>query len=121
MKKICYLFAIVFCLFGCSEQSTPNLRGKTFTLNNSNITLSFDIRESKFYGKALNNYFGNYKLDKNQITFELVGTTMMMGSPSEVEEETKYFNNLSKINFYHLENKQLILKGEYTELIYKEN
>ena len=120
MKKIYCLWLVVFSLLGCSNQLTPEIKGKTFTQNNSNYTITFDAKENKFYGKALNNYFGTYKLEKNQLSLELTGATMMMGSPQDMENETIYFKNLSKINSYNLNNKTLTLKGTDTELIYKE-
>ena len=121
MKKVYCLWLVVFSLLGCSNQTIPNIKGKTFIQNNSNYTISFDAKENKFYGKALNNYFGTYKLEKNQLTLELTGSTMMMGSPQDMKNETIYFENLSKINSYILNNKTLTLKGNHIELIYKEN
>ena len=120
MKKIYYLLAIIFSITACLNTQNSNLKGKTFTLDNSNIILTFDKDENKFYGKALNNYFGNYKLENNNLTFEITGSTMMMGAPKEMEDETKYFQDLSKINSYNIKNKTLTLKGNNVELIYQE-
>lgn len=120
MKKVCCLWLVVFSLLGCSNNTIPDIKGKTFIKNNSNYTITFDAKENKFYGKALNNYFGTYKLEKNQLSLELTGATMMMGSPQDMENETIYFKNLSKINSYNLNNKTLTLKGTDIELIYKE-
>ncbi len=121
MKKVLFNLALMLSLMGCNANSTPSLKGKEFTLDSSKITLSFDSKENKFYGKAVNNYFGVYTQDKNNIKLELQGSTMMMGAPEEMDEEVKYFNTLNKVTAYTLTDKVLTLKGDKTELNFKEN
>ena len=120
MKKMLLNLSLMLSLAGCTATSTPSIKGNEYSLNNANITLAFDKNENKFYGKAVNNYFGVYTLNGANIKLELQGSTMMMGSPDEMEAETKYFSELNKITSYSLKDNTLTLKGDKTELIFKE-
>ena len=119
MKKVFLSLAMMLSLLGCEETSTLNLKGKEFRLKDSNYTLLFDKEENKFYGKAVNNYFGVYVLDKNNIKLELQGSTMMMAPLDDMEKENKYFEDLKKISTYKLEQNTLSLKGNGVELVFE--
>ena len=119
MKKVFYSFAVLLSLFGCAVASDTSLKGKEFNLKGTNITLIFEETENKFYGKAVNNYFGIYTLDGDNLRLELQGSTMMMGEPQKMEQETKYFNNLNEITSYSLDANTLILKGRNLELTFE--
>ena len=82
------------------------------------ITISFDANDNKFYGKAINNYFGTYKTNKENITLNLAGSTMMAGPEAEMKKEQAYFNDLTKIKTYTLKNKILELKGDNVTIKY---
>ena len=111
MKKLLLAIFSIIMLSACQE--TPSLQGKTFALDtNKNFTIAFDSKEDAFYGKAVNNYFGTYKLDKNNISLNLGGSTMMMGPREEMEQEQEYFQKLSKVKTYSLKNKTLELNGD---------
>lgn len=108
-----YLVAIIltfFILTGCKETT---FKGNTYTLTtspeNMPITISFDSVENKYYGKALNNYFGNYIQDKNHLTLTPVGTTMMMGSPTDMQTETNYLTELKQVVKFKVADKYLVL------------
>ena len=121
MRKMLLNLGLMLSLMGCVATSVPSIKGKEFSLNDANITLAFDKNENKFYGKAVNNYFGVYSLNGENIKLELQGSTMMMGAPEEMDEEVKYFNTLNKVTAYTLTDKVLTLKGDKTELNFKEN
>jgi heat shock protein HslJ len=121
MRKMLLNLGLMLSLMGCVATSAPSIKGKEFSLNDANITLAFDKNENKFYGKAVNNYFGVYSLNGENIKLELQGSTMMMGAPEEMDEEVKYFNTLNKVTAYTLTDKVLTLKGDKTELNFKEN
>ena len=118
MKKMLLSLSLMLSFAGCTATSTPSIKGNEFSLNNANITLAFDKNENKFYGKAVNNYFGVYTLNGANIKLELQGSTMMMGTPEEMTKETKYFNDLNKVTTYTLNDNSLILKGDNIELTF---
>ena len=73
------------------------------------ITLAFDNVENKYYGKALNNYFGTYEINGNKITLNAGGMTQMAGAPAEMEAEHAYFKDLSNVERFKIAEKYLIL------------
>ncbi len=118
MKKMFFYLILFLGLVGCGGTSVHTLKGKEFVLNNSNITISFDESENKFYGKAVNNYFGEYTKNGDNISLNLQGSTMMMGPEDEMMAETKYFNDLNQITTYKIEGNTLTLKGDKVDLIF---
>ena len=110
MKYITAIILSLLTLTGCQEHS---FKGYTYTLTtspeNMPITISFDTAENKYYGKALNNYFGQYIQDKNHLTLTPIGTTMMMGSPAEMQAETTYLTELQQVEKFKIADKYLIL------------
>ena len=122
MKKIFLNLILMLALIGCAvASSTASIKGKEYTLNNTDITLIFDKNDNKFYGKAVNNYFGVYTQKGSNIKLELQGSTMMMGEPQKMEQETKYFNNLNQVATYSINGNNLTLKGDNVELTFTEN
>lgn len=120
MKKILLMLAAVCSLSACSEDEVK-LNGKTFALlPEKNITISFDEKEPRFYGQAVNNYFGTYKAEKNAITLNLQGSTMMAAPEAEMQKEQDYFTQLPKVKTYTLHNKTLELKGDNLVLKYEQ-
>ncbi len=112
MKKILYMFAMAITLIGCTKVGKINLRGQTFHVDGKSITLSFDIKERNFYGKAVNNYFGTYDIDGDKITFKLGGTTMMMGPENKMRDEQNFLNSLAKVTSYSFRGTTLTLRGD---------
>lgn len=120
MKKL-LLTILLLCGVSACSKSDETIIGKTFALLPEKvITITFDAKENRFYGQAVNNYFGEYKLNKNTITLELQGATMMAASESEMKKETDYFQNLGKIKSYSLKDKTLELTGDGVKLQYEE-
>lgn len=72
--------------------------------NGTLISLEFDAQETRFYGKVVNRYFGNYKLDdkKQSVSFSQVGATMMMGPQTAMQVEHVYFKFLPLVTTYKL-------------------
>lgn len=121
MKKILLTMVAALMLNACSESETVSLNGKNFVLANDNaITLSFDAKENKYYGKVLNNYFGSYTIEKNSIKFGPTASTMMAGSEAEMKKEQTYFQDLSKVTTFSLKDKVLELSGNGVSLKYQE-
>ncbi len=109
MKKILATLLMIF-LTACSK---PTFQGNTYVLTTSPknlpITLSFSDTDNKFSGKAVNNYFGTYTLNGQQITFSQIGSTMMMGEPSQMTAETTYFQELAQVRSFRIANNYLVL------------
>lgn len=121
MKKILLAMVAALMLNACSESEPVSLNGKNFVLANDNaITLSFDAKENKYYGKVLNNYFGSYTIEKNNIKFGLAASTMMAGPEAEMKKEQTYFQDLSKVTTFSLKDKVLELSGNGVSLKYQE-
>lgn len=120
MKKLLSALIAALALTACNE-TEETIVGKTYTLlPEKAITITFDAKENRFYGKAVNNYFGEYKLDKNNITLMLQGSTMMAAPEEEMKKEMDYFQNMSKIKTYTLSGKALELKGDGVTLKYEQ-
>ena len=121
MKKILMTLMMAVALAGCAENAPATLKGKSFVLqNDKNITLSFDAKEDRFAGKVLNNYFGSYTVEGNNIKFGAIASTMMAGPEAEMKKEQSYFQNLGKVKTYSLKNKTLELQGDGVTLTYQQ-
>ena len=112
MKKIVsVMFALLITACSSSENS---FKGKEYKMNdvtnNAEITLAFDAKENRFFGKVINNYFGKYELDGNNIKFGPAGATMMAGPENLMKAESQYLMTLPKVNAFVLEDKSLTLK-----------
>ena len=99
MKK-----AFILLLFLSACKPEPTLKGQEFVLRQPDmeITLSFDAHENRYFGKAVNNYFGTYQMNGNTISFGPTASTMMMGPEEDMELESRYFDNLSQVQNYTL-------------------
>lgn len=121
MKKLLFTMVAALMLNACSESEPVSLNGKNFVLaNDKAITLSFDAKENKYYGKVLNNYFGSYTIEKNNIKFGQAASTMMAGPEAEMKKEQTYFQDLSKVTTFSLKDKVLELSGNGVSLKYQE-
>lgn len=112
MKKLLGIAVVLLMIVSCSKKE-PELNGREYQLinamNNAEITLSFDQDGNRYFGNAVNRYFGTYKLDGNKISFGPAGSTMMMGSEPLMEAETNYLQILPKVQSYHFDGDNLIL------------
>lgn len=118
MKKILSALLVTLTVTACSK-SEGTITGKTYALlPEKTITITFD--ENRFFGKALNNYFGEYKIEQNNLNLTVIGSTMMAGPEEEMKKETEYFQSLGKVKSYTLKNKTLELTGEGVNLRYEE-
>lgn len=109
MKKILMMLCMII-LTACTK---PTFQGNTYVLTTSPvglpITLSFSKTENKFSGKAVNQYFGSYTLNGHKITFSQVGSTMMMGEPTQMEAESTYFQELAQVRSFRIADNYLVL------------
>lgn len=111
MKK---LFMAMTCalLFGCNSNHYDSIKGNKYVTNDKGleITLVFDKSSNDFYGQAVNNYFGTYSNEKENIKFSLGGSTMMAAPEELMNTEAAYFKFLSEVDTYTVKENKLILK-----------
>ena len=74
MSKILSLLVGVLMFSACSSRDSSSFIGKEYKLtqapNNAEITLGFDGKENRYFGKAaVNNYFGAYTLEGENLSF----------------------------------------------------
>lgn len=115
MKKIWTAF-LLFALTACSSQA-ETLDG-AYVLQEAPAGGKFTLvlENGRYFGKSgVNNYFGSYTTQGNQIHFETGGATMMMGPKNLMEAERTYLDTLFKITNYQLEDKKLILNVENSD------
>ena len=116
MKKV-----LILLLFLSACKPEPTIKGQEFVLRQPDmeITLSFDTHDNRYFGKAVNNYFGTYQIQGNKISFGPTASTMMMGPEEDMETEARYFDNLSHVQQYILTPDTLTLtSGDGTVLVF---
>ena len=109
-----YILCILLVLLtGCKDKELTPV-GQTYRLIQADqpieITLTFD-KDGRFYGKAVNNYFGIYQINGQEITLNLQGQTMMAAPTSHMEFESNYLKSLRSIKNFELNEDVLILNG----------
>ncbi len=109
-----YVLCILFILLnGCKEKEFTPV-GKTYRLIQSEqpveISLTFD-QDGRFYGKAVNNYFGVYQINGSEINLNLQGQTMTVGTSVHMAFEDNYFKSLRSIKTFKINDNILILNG----------
>lgn len=112
MKKILFAVLMGLALNACSKE--VNIRGTEYVLVNTpksgEITLTFSNEDNRYFGKAVNRYFGTYEIDKNgKLTLSGAASTMMMGPEDLMQAESAYFQNLAKVTGYQTSGDELIL------------
>lgn len=125
MKKILAALAVVMSIAACSSQPEQSFKGKDYEMlqaqNGVQVILSFAQDENRFYGRVVNNYFGNYEASNGKIKFGDVASTMMMGPADEMEAEHNFLQILPKITAYRFSSDNLVLITDNgQELAFKE-
>lgn len=126
MSKLLSLIFGALLFTACSAEKPDSFVGKEYKLTNApanaEITLGFDGKENRFFGKAaINNYFGSYTLDGNKIAFGPAGSTMMAGPEELMKAESFYLQFLPQVKTYTLDGKKLTLSTDKNEeLIFEE-
>lgn len=121
MKNI---WAAILCalVIGCAPKG--ELKGHDYILLDApqgmEITLGFDGEGGKFYGRAVNNYFGSYTLDANKIKFSMVGSTMMAAPEPLMNAETQYFKALSEVSEITFDGKKIVLSNGDAKMVFEQ-
>ena len=107
MKRL--ILPVLLFLSACRPE--PTLQGHTYRLSDSSlpITLSFDTHTHRYSGKAVNRYFGTYRVVERHITFSSPSSTMYMGDEDDMTAEDRYFDALTRVQNYTLTDTQLTL------------
>ena len=119
------IIAGVLALAACSD-STPNpemLKGESFVsaAEGTDITLTFDPTEMRVNGQVVNLYNGTYQAEGDKITFGPMASTMMMGPMNAMQTEQDYFQFLTTVETYSLEDGRLTLKNaEGKEIVFQQ-
>ncbi len=83
-----------------------------------NLSIQFDSETKKVSGfSGCNQFFGNYKVEGNTISFSPLGSTKMFCQDEKNDIETKLMTALGNVNSYEIEGKQLLLKNDNQLLI----
>lgn len=116
MKKVLLSIVLGLSLIGCSSLRTvPNekLLGKRYILSqiSKDYKISINFAEDNFFGySGVNNYFGKYEVQGNNLKFDAIGSTLMSGPTKAMNAEVNYLNSLDKVNSFYFSKDQLVLK-----------
>ena len=114
MKKLCAL-VLGLMLAACGQKPAEQIKGNEYVLMNApegmEISIGFDAEAPKFYGNAVNRYFGSYEIEGNKIKFSAIGSTLMAAPEPMMKAETEYFKNIDAVENINIEGNKLILSG----------
>ncbi len=127
MKKILFILSCFLFITAC-QKKVPSIHGNEYILtetpDNVEITLAFAPNENRFFGKAVNRYFGTYQINGNQLILGPIGSTMMMGPEKDMNAEQQYFQDLARVKTFQVtEDTLTIILSDNKKLIFqkKEN
>ena len=93
-----YLFFTLFVLLsGCKEKELTPV-GQEYQLLDSEVPVSITLGfnpDGRFYGKAINSYWGQYHIRENIISFSGITNTMNSGTKPQMQAEKKFFDSLT--------------------------
>lgn len=116
MKKVLLSIILGLSLIGCSSlKSVPNKKvlGKSYVLSSSSkdYKISLNFAEDNFFGySGVNNYFGKYEVQGNNLKFDAIASTLMSGPTKAMNAEIDYLNSLGEVNSFYFSKEQLVLK-----------
>ena len=124
MKKLLSLMFALVLTAACSS-SENSFKGKEYKMNDADndaeIILGFDGEENRYFGKVVNNYFGQYEVEGNTIKFGPAGATMMAGPENLMKAESQYLMTLPTVTAFVLDGSKLTLKtSDGKELVFEE-
>lgn len=103
-----------FFIIGCKADNMEELlnKQKYKLADNPKITIGFD-NGSVFGSSGVNRYIGSYTIKDGSITFGNMGSTMMMGSEEDMDNETKYLTSLKENLIIKFDNNNNLIIGKY--------
>ena len=118
MRFLVFVFFVL--LIGCKEEALTPI-GQEYQLVESviPITLGFNP-DGRFYGKAINTYWGQYHIHDNIISFSGITSTMKSGTLPQMRAEKAYFDSLANGHSFEIKEGELkIFFDEKGTLIFK--
>ena len=112
-----YLEDIVWILESYGEQGDLQA-----VLEGTEITALFDSAEGQVKGSAsCNSYFGDYQINKNELSIPMMAHTEMYCSEPEgsMEQETQYLKALQSVDSYKIEDGKLQITSANQVLIFR--
>ena len=103
-----YLFLILLAgLVGCKEKPVTPV-GQEYLLVDSKIPITLGFNpDGRFYGKAINNYWGQYHIYGHTISFSGITNTMKSGTKPQMQAERAYFENLTNGHTFEIKEESL--------------
>ena len=105
MKKIVYVLSLLFMITACNGDNTT-FENNAYKLRNAKngaeITLGFDGKDKRFFGRSAIN-------EGDKLTFGPAGSTMMAGPGHLMAAEREYMQFLPQVATYRLDGNRLIL------------
>jgi len=106
--RFLFLFLLVV-LMGCKEKPTTPV-GQEYVLVHSDapmeITLGFNP-DGRFYGKAVNEYWGQFHIYDNVISFSGITHTMKSDILPRMQAERIYFDSLTNGHSFEIKENNL--------------
>ena len=115
MKKLIFSSVLLsIFLLGCKAGNMEEmLNKKEYKLaSNPKITIGFD-NGSVFGSSGVNRYIGSYTIKDGSITFSNLGSTMMMGSQEDMDNEIKYLAGLKESLAVKFDKENNLIIGRY--------
>jgi heat shock protein HslJ len=115
MKKF-LLPVLCGLLMACSQAKGPE---GSYRLTNApeDAEITLVIKDGRFSGQsAVNRYFGTVRIDKDKISLEPAGLTMMAGPENLMRIEQQYIKDLERINGWKADGTHLTLSSDGTPL-----
>lgn len=116
MKSLCRHPINLFIILGlsallCACKPEPILPGSSYVLRQStlNITLSFDAHGDRYFGQAVNRYYGTYRIQGGAISFGSPYSNMMPSDEEDMVAEEAYLTDLTQAKTYRLTDDTLVL------------
>lgn len=103
-----YLWLILLTgLIGCKEKELTPV-GQEYLLVDSEIPITLGFNpDGRFYGKAVNNYWGQYHIYDHTISFSGITNTMKAGTKPQMQAERKYFDALTNGHSFEIKEGEL--------------
>ncbi len=133
--EIILLFLIL--VVGCTSPNAPNFEGTSWKMDTylsnidhlvspvSSTNLTLEFKDGRISGSSgCNSFFATYAVEKNSMSFGLIGATKMYCSNQGImEQEQTYFMRLESVKTYKIEgNKLKLIDGNgKTVLVYSKN
>ena len=124
-KKLFAIIASVLALSACGDK-TPDpemLKGASFisAAEGTDITLMFDATDMKVNGQVVNLYHGTYEANGDKIKFGPMASTMMLGPTNAMQTEQDYFQFLTTVETYDLQDGRLtLMNAEGKEIVFQQ-